>query len=83
MACLGEELADRAGDLLDVGFQGEVTAVDEPDVGVGEVALEGLGPGGQEEGPGSVVVVVEAAGDDGDHIGLDVVHEPVLLGYPA
>jgi hypothetical protein len=49
MTCLVEELADRAGDLLDVGFQGEVTAVDKPDVGVGEVALEGLGPGGQEE----------------------------------
>jgi hypothetical protein len=32
---------------------------------------------------GSVVVVVEAAGDYGDHVGLDVVHEPVLLGYPA
>ncbi len=31
----------------------------------------------------SVVVVVEAAGDYGDHVGLDVVHEPVLLGYPA
>jgi hypothetical protein len=26
-----------------------VTAVDEPDVGVGEVTLEGFGPGGQEE----------------------------------
>jgi N-acyl homoserine lactone hydrolase len=31
----------------------------------------------------SVVVVVETAGDDSDHVGLDVVHEPVLLGYPA
>jgi hypothetical protein len=26
---------------------------------------------------GSVVVIEEAAGDDGDHVGLDVVHEPV------
>jgi len=34
-------------------------------------------------GPVSVVVVVETAGDDGNHVGLDVVHEPVLLGYPA
>jgi 2',3'-cyclic-nucleotide 2'-phosphodiesterase (5'-nucleotidase family) len=33
--------------------------------------------------PGSVVVVVETAGDDGDHVGLDVVHKPVLLSYPA
>jgi hypothetical protein len=32
---------------------------------------------------GSVIVVVEATGDDGDHVGLDVVHEPVLLSYPA
>jgi hypothetical protein len=31
----------------------------------------------------SVVVVVETAGDDGDHVGLEVVHEPVLLGNPA
>jgi hypothetical protein len=38
---------------------------------------------GQDKRSGSVVVVVEAAGDDGDHVGLDVVHEPVLLGYPA
>lgn len=32
---------------------------------------------------GSVVVVMETAGDNGDHISLDVVHEPVLLGYAA
>jgi hypothetical protein len=31
----------------------------------------------------SVVVVVETAGDDGDHVRLDIVDEPVLLGYPA
>jgi hypothetical protein len=34
-------------------------------------------------GEWSVVVVVEAAGDDGDHVVLDVVDEPVLLGDPA
>jgi hypothetical protein len=45
----GKEFADGGGDLLDVGFQGEAAGVDEADVGVGEVALEGFGPGGQEE----------------------------------
>jgi hypothetical protein len=34
-------------------------------------------------GPASVVVVVEAAGDDGNHVRLDVVDQTVLLGYPA
>jgi hypothetical protein len=38
---------------------------------------------GHEMWPGSVVVVVEAAGDDGHDVVLDVVHEPVLLGDPA
>jgi hypothetical protein len=33
--------------------------------------------------PASVIVVVEAAGDDGDHVMLDVIDQPVLLGYPA
>ena len=42
---LGEELSDRNGDLLGVGLQGEVAGVDETDVGVGDVALEGLGAG--------------------------------------
>ncbi len=40
-------------------------------------------PSSARASPESVIVVVEAAGDDGDRIGLDVVHEPVLLGYPA
>ena len=38
---------------------------------------------GYDTRSGLVIVVVETAGDDGDHVGLDVVHEPVLLGYPA
>src|SRR5215469_5878063 len=46
---LSEKLADRGGDLLGVGLQGEVTGIDEADVGVGDVALEGLGPGRQEK----------------------------------
>ena len=46
---LGEELGDRACDLLGVSLQGEVTGVDETNVGVGDVALEGFGPGRQEE----------------------------------
>jgi hypothetical protein len=33
--------------------------------------------------PTSAVVVVEATGHDGDHVVLDVVDQPVLLGYPA
>jgi hypothetical protein len=32
-----------------VGFQGEVTRVYEPDVGVGDIALEGFSLGRQEE----------------------------------
>jgi hypothetical protein len=32
-----------------VGLQGEVAGVEEADLGVGQVALEGFGPGGQEE----------------------------------
>ena len=38
-----------ADDLLDVGLQGEVTGVDETNVGAGDVALEGFGSGRQEE----------------------------------
>jgi hypothetical protein len=34
----GEELADRGGDLLDMGLQGEVTGVDKTNVSVGDVA---------------------------------------------
>src|ERR1700757_4659661 len=45
----GEEPGDRAGDFPGVGLQGEVARVEEADLGVGEVALEGFGPGGQEE----------------------------------
>ena len=32
-----------------MGLEGEVTGVDETNVGVGDVALEGFGPGRQEE----------------------------------
>jgi len=46
---MGEELGDRGCDLLGVSLQGEVTGVDETNVGVGDVALEGFGPGRQEE----------------------------------
>ncbi len=46
---MGEELADRGGDLLDVGLQGEVTGVEKAKVGVGDVALEGFRSGWQEE----------------------------------
>jgi hypothetical protein len=45
---IGEERANRGGDLLDVILQGEVSRVDETNVGVGDVALEGFGPGRQE-----------------------------------
>jgi hypothetical protein len=34
-------------------------------------------------GLSSVVVVVETAGDDSDHVRLNVVNEPVFLGDPA
>jgi hypothetical protein len=47
---IGEELADRGGDLLDVGLQGKVTGVDETNVGVGDVALERLDPAGKKNG---------------------------------
>src|SRR5215469_4793068 len=46
---LGEESADRMCDLLYVGLQGEVTGVDETNVGVGDVTREGFSPSGQEE----------------------------------
>ena len=38
---------------------------------------------GYDSRSGLVIVVVETAGDDSNHVGLDVVHEPVPLGYPA
>jgi hypothetical protein len=50
---LGEELADRGCALLNVGLQGEVTGVGETNVGVGDVALEGLGPGQSVSQPGT------------------------------
>ena len=52
MVChlLGEELGDRGCDLLGVGLQGEVTGVDETNVGVGDVALEGFSPGRRKNG---------------------------------
>jgi hypothetical protein len=56
-----------------------------PDHGLshaGQAEHLALAPG-YDTWSGSVVIVVETAGDDGDHVGLDVVHEPVLLGYPA
>lgn len=30
----------------------------------------------------SVIIVVKAAGDNGDHARLDVVHQAILVGYP-
>ena len=33
-----------------MGFQGEVTGVYEPDVGVGDIALEGFSPAGRKNG---------------------------------
>lgn len=38
-----------ADDFVEVGFQREVAAVDEVDLGVGVVATKGFGAGGQEE----------------------------------
>jgi hypothetical protein len=46
---VGEELADRGRDRYDVGLEGEVTCVQETNVGVRQVTLEGLGPRWQEE----------------------------------
>jgi hypothetical protein len=54
----GEELADRGGDLLDMGLQGEVTGVDKTNVSVGDVALEGL----PELSPAPAVTLSSAAG---------------------
>ena len=43
----GEKLADRRCDLGGVGLQGEVTGVEEADIGLGEVTPERLGTGWQ------------------------------------
>jgi hypothetical protein len=46
-----EELGDRGCDLLGVGLHGEVTAVDETHVGVGDVArLKASAPAGRKNG---------------------------------
>src|SRR6185437_15425841 len=45
----GEEFADCRGDLDGVGLQGEMTAIEEPDDRLRNVALERLGPRRQEE----------------------------------
>src|SRR5690348_1355072 len=38
-----EEVADVPGDFLQVALQGEVSGLEEMDLGVGQVALEGAG----------------------------------------
>jgi len=48
-ALVVEEFADRRGNLLDMGFQGKVTGIEEADLGVGNVPPEGLGARWQEE----------------------------------
>ena len=44
-----EKVADCRADLGDVGLEREVAGVEEPDLRVRDVALEGLGAGRQEE----------------------------------
>jgi hypothetical protein len=45
----GEEIADGRRDLDGVGLQCEVSGLEESDRRAGDIALERLGPGGQEE----------------------------------
>jgi hypothetical protein len=44
-----EEAADVAGDGVQVAFQGEVAGVEEVDLGVRQIALEGAGAVGSED----------------------------------
>ena len=44
-----EEVPDQSGDLSTMGFQGEVTGVEEVDFGGREISPVGLGADGKEE----------------------------------